>query len=133
MIYRKRDLETLAIESEITRRLLDQGVRSLCSVPLLSRDKVFGTLDVMRSREQDFTPAESELLSQVAQQIAIAVENALAYQEIAVLKESLSKEKLYLEEELHVLPTLQDFRAKAPIVLSLWIIPYRYSQAMVVF
>ena len=99
-IYRRRDLETLAIESEITRRLLDQGVRSLCSVPLLSRDKVFGTLDVMRSREQDFTPAESELLSQVAQQVAIAVENALAYQEIAALKERLSKEKLYLEEEI---------------------------------
>ena len=100
VIYRKRDLETLAIESEITRRLLDQGVRSLCSVPLLSRDKVFGTLDVMRSREDDFTLAESELLSQVAQQIAIAVENALVYQEIAALKERLSKEKLYLEEEI---------------------------------
>src|SRR6266852_4115805 len=100
VIYRKRDLEILAIESEITRRLLDQGVRSLCSVPLLSRDKVFGTLDVMRSREQDFTPAESELLSQVARQIAIAVENALDYQEIAALKERLSKEKLYLEEEI---------------------------------
>ena len=100
VIYRKRDLETLAIESEITRRLLDQGVRSLCSVPLLSRDKVFGTLDVMRSREQDFTSAESELLSQVAHQIAIAVENALVYQEIAALKERLSKEKLYLEEEI---------------------------------
>jgi formate hydrogenlyase transcriptional activator len=100
VIYRKRDLETLAIESEITRRLLDQGIRSLCSVPLLSRDKVFGTLDVMRSREQDFTSAESELLSQVAHQIAIAVENALVYQEIAALKERLSKEKLYLEEEI---------------------------------
>jgi formate hydrogenlyase transcriptional activator len=54
----------------------------------------------MRSREQDFTPAESELLSQVAHQIAIAVENALVYQEIAALKERLSKEKLYLEEEI---------------------------------
>src|SRR5437899_11147425 len=92
--------ETSALESDTTRRLVGQGVRSLCSVPLLSRDKVFGTLDVMRSREQDFTPAESELLSQVAQQIAIAVENALVYQEIAALKERLSKEKLYLEEEI---------------------------------
>ncbi len=100
VIYRKRDLETLAIESEITRRLLDQGVRSLCSVPLLSRDKIFGTLDVMRSREDDFTPAESELLSQVAQQIAIAVENGLAYKQIAQLRDTLAKEKLYLEEEI---------------------------------
>ena len=108
VIYRTRDLETLALESEITRRLLDQGVRSLCSVPLLSRDKVFGTLDVLRSREQDFTPAESELLSQVGQQIAIAVENALVYQEIAALKERLSKEKLYLEEEIRTEYNFED-------------------------
>ncbi|MGH9426026.1 MAG: GAF domain-containing protein, partial [Terriglobia bacterium] len=100
VIYRQHDLETLAIESEITQRLLDQGVRSLCSVPLVSHDKVLGTLDVTRSREDDFTPAESELLSQVAQQIAIAVENGLAYREIADLKEKLNEEKLYLEDEI---------------------------------
>ena len=45
-------------------------------------------------------PEDVELLNQVAQQIAIAVENGLAYQEIADLKEKLSKEKLYLEEEI---------------------------------
>ena len=36
----------------------------------------------------------------MAQQVAIAVENALAYREIAELKEKLNKEKLYLEEEI---------------------------------
>ncbi|MEW6248310.1 MAG: sigma 54-interacting transcriptional regulator [Nitrospirota bacterium] len=99
-VYRKRDLELLAVESEITRRLLSQGVRSFCSVPLLSHERVLGALNVGRTREEDFTPAECELLNQVAQQIAIAVENGLAYQEIAQLKEKLTKEKLYLEEEI---------------------------------
>lgn len=98
--YRKRDLELLAVESEITRQLLNQGVRSFCSVPLLSHERVLGALNVGRTREEDFTPAECELLNQVAQQIAIAVENGLAYQEIAQLKEKLTKEKLYLEEEI---------------------------------
>jgi formate hydrogenlyase transcriptional activator len=100
VVYRKRDLEKLAVESEITQRLLDQGVSSLCSVPLVSHDKVLGTLDVTRLHEHDFTPAESELLSQVAQQVAIAVENALAHQEAQALKERLAKEKLYLEDEI---------------------------------
>ncbi len=99
-VYRKRDLELLAVESEITRRLLSQGVRSFCSVPLLSHERVLGALNVGRTSEEDFTPAECELLNQVAQQIAIAVENGLAYQEIAQLKEKLTKEKLYLEEEI---------------------------------
>jgi len=33
-------------------------------------------------------------------QIAIALENALAYQEISDLKDRLAEEKLYLEEEI---------------------------------
>ena len=37
---------------------------------------------------------------QVAGQVAIAVENALAFQEIAVLKNKLAQEKLYLEDEI---------------------------------
>ncbi|MDP1768251.1 MAG: sigma 54-interacting transcriptional regulator [Nitrospirota bacterium] len=100
VIYRRRDLELLAVESDMTRQLLDQGVKALCSVPLVSHDKVLGTLDVSRLHEQDFTPAEGELLHQVAHQIAIAVENALAHQEVERLKDTLAKEKLYLEEEI---------------------------------
>jgi formate hydrogenlyase transcriptional activator len=81
-------------------RLQENGVRSFCVVPLLSHEKVLGALNVGRTREEDFTPAECELLNQVAQQIAIAVENGLAFREIAQLKEKLAKEKLYLEEEI---------------------------------
>ena len=100
VVYRLRDLEQLAADSDIARRLLAQGVRSFCSVPLLSHDRVLGALNVGRTREEAFTPADCELLHQVAQQIAIAVENGLAYREIAELKEKLAKEKLYLEEEI---------------------------------
>jgi formate hydrogenlyase transcriptional activator len=100
VVYRKHELERLAVESEIAQQLLDQGVRFFCSVPLLSHEKVLGALNVGRADDAEFTPAEIELLSQVAQQIAIAVDNGLAYQEIAQLKDTLTKEKLYLEEEI---------------------------------
>ena len=43
---------------------------------------------------------EVEFLSQISGQIAIAVENALAYREISELKDKLAQEKLYLEEEI---------------------------------
>ena len=114
VIYRKSDLEVLAIQSEITRQLLDQGVKALCSVPLVSHDKVLGTLDVMRVREHDFTPAESELLNQVAQQIALAVENAVAYKEIAQLKDKLTEEKLYLEEEIQTEYNFEEIVGSSP-------------------
>ena len=86
-------------------RTLPQGCSRRASsrsarVPLLSHDRVLGSLNVGPAPRAAFTPEDVELLGQVAQQIAIAVENGLAYRQIAELKEKLSKEKLYLEEEI---------------------------------
>jgi formate hydrogenlyase transcriptional activator len=99
-VFREQDLRDLAPESGIAQHLLVEGVKSFCVVPLISHDRVLGTMNVGRMREDAFTPEDVELLCQVAQQVAIAVENGLAYQEIAELKEKLNKEKLYLEDEI---------------------------------
>ncbi len=99
-VFREQDLREKSAISEITRRLLASGVKSFCSAPLMSHNRTLGALDVERRQDDGFSPEDAELLSQVAQQVAIAVENGLAYQEIAQLKEKLTKEKLYLEEEI---------------------------------
>ena len=70
----------------------------MCSLPLLSHDRALGVLNVGRERPEAFSPQDVELLRQVSQQIAIAVENALAYRQIEELKEKLNTERLYLEE-----------------------------------
>jgi len=90
----------MATESTFARRLLDDGLRSFASVPLLLRNRLLGTLNVSRMSVEPYSAAELELLTQVAGQVAIAVENGLAYGEIAELKEQLNKEKSYLEEEI---------------------------------
>jgi len=99
-VFNEQDLKNLASESKVCERLLDEGVKSLCSVPLLAHDRVRGALNIGRRREDAFSPEDVELLSEAAKQIAIAVENAQAYREITELKDKLAKEKLYLEEEI---------------------------------
>ena len=99
-VFSEQNLKDLAAESKIAQHLLAEGVKSFCSIPLLSHDRVLGTLNVGRLREDAFSTEEVEMLSQVAQQIAIAVENGLAYRQIAELKEKLNEEKLYLEDEI---------------------------------
>ncbi|MGH7251604.1 MAG: sigma 54-interacting transcriptional regulator, partial [Nitrospiraceae bacterium] len=99
-VFTAQDLKNMAAESKVCERLLDEGVKSLCSVPLLAHDRVLGALNVGRRREDAFVQDDIDLLSQVAQQVAIAVENALAYRKITELKDKLAKEKLYLEEEI---------------------------------
>jgi formate hydrogenlyase transcriptional activator len=99
-ILSEADLREMAEESDMAKRLVEHGVKSFCSVPLLSHDRQLGALNLGRLCDTAFTAEEVELLGQVAQQVAIAVENSMAYREIAELKEKLNKEKLYLEEEI---------------------------------
>jgi formate hydrogenlyase transcriptional activator len=99
-VFAQADLEKMCAEWPTAQRLLDQGVKTFCSVPLLSHDRALGALNVGRDREDAFSAEDIELLSEVAKQVAIAVENAQAYRELAELKDKLAKEKLYLEEEV---------------------------------
>jgi Transcriptional regulator containing GAF, AAA-type ATPase, and DNA binding domains len=86
--------------SEFVRKLIAEGVRSVCSLPLITPGRILGTLNLASLRDDNFTQDDGELLSQVASQIAIALENALAFREIDELKNKLAEEKLYLEDEI---------------------------------
>ena len=77
-----------------------EGMNSFCDVALTSRNRMLGVLAVARREENAFDAGEVTFLTQVAKQVAIAVENALAYGEIADLKDKLAQEKLYLEDEI---------------------------------
>jgi formate hydrogenlyase transcriptional activator len=77
-----------------------EGVQSMCHVPLVSRDRTLGLLSLARLEPVAFAQKDLDFLKLVANQVAIAVENALAYQEIATLKDRLAQEKVYLEDEI---------------------------------
>jgi formate hydrogenlyase transcriptional activator len=76
------------------------GLQCLCCVPLLTRRGVIGALNVASRREDAFAPADIDLLRDIAGQVAIAVENTVAFREISDLKNRLAEEKLYLEGEV---------------------------------
>ena len=56
--------------------------------------------------------------SEVANQIAIAVENALAYREIAELKDRLAQEKVYLEDEIRSELNFEEIVGRSPALRS---------------
>jgi formate hydrogenlyase transcriptional activator len=95
-----RGAEIDRFSNEIIRTLRAEGVQTICCVPLITQGRTFGTLNLASRREDAFPHQDVELLQQVATQIAIAVENALAFKQIDKLKDKLAEEKLYLEEEI---------------------------------
>ena len=78
----------------------ETGVKTLCHVPLVSPKGVLGVLSVGSLEEGAFPDEEIGFLGQVANQVAIAVENSLAYRQITELRDQLAQEKVYLEDEI---------------------------------
>jgi formate hydrogenlyase transcriptional activator len=85
--------------SDLPDTITAEGLRAFCNIPLLNRGRFLGILSILRTTETPFTPEDVDFLSRASGQIAIAIENALAYREISELKDKLAQEKVYLEEE----------------------------------
>jgi len=93
-------LDPAEMPAAMYRKAVGEALNSFCDLPLMSKDKLLGVLAVGKRAENAFDEDAVSFLTQVANQVAIGVENALAYSEIAELKDRLAQEKLYLEDEL---------------------------------
>jgi formate hydrogenlyase transcriptional activator len=85
---------------ELTPRIRAEGLKSGCFLPLISRGRPLGTLVVASLQAETFPQKDGDLLQHVANQIAIGVENALAYGQVVERANKLSEEKLYLQDEI---------------------------------
>ncbi len=98
MVYRSAEIADLGPHSQ--QVMAAEGLKSACCVPLKTARGTIGTINVAADREDAFAPREVELLQQFANQVAFAIDNALAYGQISELKDRLNDEKLYLEDEV---------------------------------
>src|SRR5262249_54009891 len=71
-----------------------------CVLPLASRDRILGTLCLRRRRAVVYTEDEVSFLVQVVHQVTIAVANALAFGDIGRLRDTLTEERVYLQDEI---------------------------------
>src|SRR5712671_7245858 len=76
------------------------GVNSSCYLPLTTARRRLGVLIFACKQAGAYDTADVDFLQQLANQVAVAVENALAFDEIEALKDKLHQEKVYLEEEV---------------------------------
>ena len=91
-----------AYPSKLVQRLVREGVRSACTAPLIAHHRALGTLDIASHRHGAFSPADAELLTQIASQLAIAVANALNYESARVAQARFAHERDRLELLLKV-------------------------------
>src|SRR3984957_16518612 len=87
-------------KEELVTSAVPVEMNSFSLLPLISRERVLGVLGLGSSGENAFTEDDLAFLSQVSNQVALAVENSLAYGEISQLKDRLARENVYLESEI---------------------------------
>jgi PAS domain S-box-containing protein len=69
-------------DNPVVQSRISEGFKSLCFLPLISRNRAIGALNLGRLRGDAFTEEDLYFLGQVASQIAIAVENTSAYRQV---------------------------------------------------
>ena len=77
-------VDDLLQEPRLTTSLTSKaGMRSLIAVPLKSRDKVLGVMNLADSQHHLFTSQDVQLLTAIGSQIGVAIENAQLHQDVA--------------------------------------------------
>jgi formate hydrogenlyase transcriptional activator len=99
------------------RRLAAEGVQSMCALPLALQGKCIGLLSFVSQQRDRYSNEDTTFLQEVANQIALAIQNMLSYQEIASLKARLEKENIYLREELRAEHNFEEIVGNSPALL----------------
>jgi formate hydrogenlyase transcriptional activator len=81
-------------------RVVQEGLRTGCYLPLIGRNQVVGVLMLCRRSDNAFRDNDVILLEQVARQVAIAIENTLEYEKATKDRDKETRQRLYLEEEI---------------------------------
>ena len=94
------EMESLARTYDQIALLTSKGFQVSCTLPLISGSHVLGALNLAHGRADAFSQYNLNLLQEIAARISIAMDNAMAYEEISRLKDKLTSENLYLTEEI---------------------------------
>jgi formate hydrogenlyase transcriptional activator len=107
-----KDIEQFG--SDIARRILAEGLKSALCLPLIAHGRPLGTLTVASLHEEVFPHKDAELLQHVANQIAIGVENAIAYGKVVDRAKRLAEEKHYLQDEIRTEHNFEEIVGESP-------------------
>ena len=106
MIFSRHDLQSNPGDS--AQSLVAEGLQSLCCLPLTRPRGTMGVFVLGSTRKDAFHSDDMRLLTQIATQLALAIENQRAAGEIELLKQRLGEEQKFLAAEPRTRETLEE-------------------------
>jgi formate hydrogenlyase transcriptional activator len=104
-----------AIPAMIAPMLRAESITTLAVLPLVGASGPIGAMVLGSRKEDSFSRADLDLLSQVSSQISLAIDNALAYGRLTASRDHLEDQRLYLESEITSEYNFEDIIGKSAI------------------
>ena len=115
---RKAELWSLTemerLPASILENLKAESIAIVAVAPLTTAGGPLGALTIGSRVPNSFSQDDLELLSQISTQIALAVENAVAYGRVTAARDRLEEERLYLESEIASEHNFEDIVGNSP-------------------
>jgi formate hydrogenlyase transcriptional activator len=111
-LLRKQDLN--ALPCFISESLRSESIATIFSAPLMGSSMLLGMVSLGSRQEDAFSQSDQDLIRQVANQISLALENAVAYRRLNIAHEKLEEERLYLESEIQSAYNFEDIIGNSP-------------------
>lgn len=104
-IFIARDVPTVDDPPPVLRRLVDEGLHSFASVPLLAQGKLLGVLNLAYDTSPDWESQELDVAREIGDQLAIALYQARMREQLHALAEYLQEareeERARLARDIH--------------------------------
>jgi formate hydrogenlyase transcriptional activator len=116
---RARVPELLSIEDieklpgQIAEKLKAESIASMAIAPMVTASGPLGVITTGSRQPNNFGQEDLDLLSQISTQIALAVDNAIAYGRVTEARDRLEEERLYLESEIRSECSFEDIVGKS--------------------
>jgi formate hydrogenlyase transcriptional activator len=106
-----QEIETLP--ARVVEKLKAESITSMAIAPMMTANGPLGLITMGSRQPSNFRQEDLDLLSQISTQIALAVDNAIAYGRMTEARDRLEVERLYLESEIRSDHNFEDIIGKS--------------------
>jgi len=110
--------ELQALPETVRESFASEGLESMLVTALRTANRPLGVITLGSKRARHFRHQDLDLLGQIATQISLALDNAIAYEKLNASRDQIEEERLYLETELRAEYNFENIVGRSPSLIK---------------
>ena len=110
--------ELQALPETVRESFASEGLESMLVTALRTANRPLGVITLGSKRARHFRHQDLDLLGQIATQISLALDNAMAYEKLNASRDQIEEERLYLETELRAEYNFENIVGRSPSLIK---------------